>query len=216
MASYIKDFIIYIVPGIIVNSCIIILTNNVDWFIEDFKNNQNNTNIGLLWVIISFIVGFLITQFQIIIFNKKIKKEPLTYLNVITDKNVRLIIDRNIRYLLKVYENKSIKNPTDLRLFCYQYVLNQGTNQIINLIYRADALFLFAVSIYIPSLLLIITILFILKCILLSSLFIFLLATFLLTTLLKKIIHFFRKDKELRIYYGFLVVSSSKIKEEEK
>ena len=67
LISFFKDLMIYLVPGIVVNVCILINLEKLNWI---FAYKDEYPRIELLLLILSFIVGFFITQFQISIYHR--------------------------------------------------------------------------------------------------------------------------------------------------
>ena len=68
-----KDFIIYVIPGLMICFCIINIINHnpTDQFPQT-KELSKDVGIALISLLFSFIIGFIFSQFQIIFLNKKI------------------------------------------------------------------------------------------------------------------------------------------------
>jgi|JI10StandDraft_1071094.scaffolds.fasta_scaffold10061_5 RsiW-degrading membrane proteinase PrsW (M82 family) len=198
LISFFKDLMIYLVPGIVVNVCILINLEKLNWI---FAYKDEYPRIELLLLILSFIVGFFITQFQISIYHRLDK-----------NKNSFQVLSKENKLLEEVFNKKfgilnlQDVNNFDFRNFCYQYVLNNGSDKINFLIQRADTLLLFSISMFIPSIIIISSISNFLFVNIICKIICFtLLICFAMFTLLKASNHF-KQDKEKRIFFSFLSI----------
>lgn len=197
LTSFFKDIIIYLIPGIIINICLVTIFDKNIWLLE-----RKSDSVELIMLIISFIEGFILTQFQIIIYHR-LSKNRIKYFKYLTDKDN--LLKEKIISILQFDDSHFEK--FDTRNFCYQFILNNCDPKIVFLIHRSDTFNLFCVSLFIPILIIFLTIFLVLTFSFWLKLLILIPIFFIaLYTLLKAAKHF-EHDKEKKIYYSFLGIS---------
>ncbi|MCT3719905.1 hypothetical protein [Elizabethkingia anophelis] len=157
----IKDIIIYLIPGVINTILLAKFISNIflpKISLIDFI--RNNISLSILGVAISFLIGFIFSQIQIILSNKIFKDEfrKLRTLNsaieIETFKPVICEIIKKVFKLDNISNDDLLKNH-QIFFYCYSFVLEKANNKSIELINRANNLSSFAASMYIPLLLII-------------------------------------------------------------
>jgi len=207
-----KDFIIYLMPGILISYFSLNIFNHI--FNNSFTTEQisGNSVLNLVGIIFSFLIGFLFSQIQLIIYNKVLEKNFCIIRTIDGSQTSDQIKEILITRIIKVFEipnaNRMDILNDDLIIFtCLNYVkikTNEESQQFIN---RSSNLSSFASALFLPINLGIINLLFILgasTCIIIWVITISSIIVFLITI---KITLNFRDDWFKAIFRQFLILS---------
>lgn len=213
----IKDLIIYLIPGIInlmLFSFFLLSITNSDKKI--FELIKNNISLSILGIVISFVLGFILSQFQIIIF-KKIFEEKLKEIRklsyCITLDVFKPIICEEIKkeFKLDKLDNTTLLENQDIFFYCYSYVIEKSNDKSLEVINRSNNLSSFATALFIPIALIALNLVnqFSINCGGKVVLFIFLLIPSFF--LLKKIIINFKGDFHLNTFRAFYLTRNKQL-----
>jgi predicted small secreted protein len=148
-----KDFIIYVTPGILI--CYFGLDIFSDYKSSGIKTEEISTNntLSFIGILLSFVVAFIISQVQIIIFNK-IMKEELKELRTIneTQKNNLELKNSLIELVKSVFEidGKDIEKDEYIIFYCLNFIKAKANEESQIFIDRCNNLSSLAVSSVLP------------------------------------------------------------------
>lgn len=208
--TLLKDFIIYVIPGFLITTCIIQLYGKLELITNLIKDNLNIAIVGLFF---SFIIGFLSSQLQLVIFNILKGEKTYTLNDVIDNEPLK---DRILAKFIEttgidISQKKILPESSNIRSFCNQYTTNFGNSESLNLIQRANYLASFSITLVIPTILCLATTLMYFQVKYISIITI--IFSCLLLILVNKIFHNFEKSRVSMIFYTFLAISSNPKKE---
>jgi hypothetical protein len=214
----IRDVIIYVIPGLISTFCLVYVLNSFHFFGEFniFSKIKESTNFGIFVLLFSFLVGFLSSQFQIIVFWAIFSHGRITLLKDIEiDTNIKSKIALGFAKLAQIegsVDESALFGHENCFSICQNYVNLRTDADTKASIDRESYMASFAISSFFPIALA--TIVVALKLIpaigtfgVSFSAIIFI--TFLLI-LIKKIAFNFRKGWSKIIYYQFLLLYFNK------
>jgi len=213
--TLLKDFIIYVIPGSLIYFSGLQIIGSLEAYVAAIKDNNS---LAILSVFLCFIIGFVFSQLQIILFWRFHKERRAKMIEAsILDRN---IVIAEVCKVLKIDEI-TIKDKEDLDSYlvniCYNYVKIRGNNETAAAVERDSYLSSFSISIYLPIILSIIG--FLEKSnwtylhISIATIFISILLFF----LTQKVAINFRKGRITRIFLQFLIFTANpNIKIEDK
>lgn len=204
-----KDFILYVIPGIIYCYITLDLYNYLESGNYIYDKVISNANLSFIGIIFSFIIGFLLSQAQIILFGKLFDKKLKKIRTIAqTQKSNTEIKKTLIKRLKNVFELQTVSETDDLLVFlCLNYVkvkTNENSNTYIDRMYNMST---FAMTAYLPVLLVLTDLLIKLKLSFCCILFIISMMSFTLYLLVKKIVINFREDYYKNVFRQFIVLS---------
>lgn len=204
--TLLKDFIIYVIPGFLITTCIIQFYGKLELVTNLIKDNLNIAILGLFF---SYIIGFISSQLQLILFNIFKGENTYNLADVIENESLR----NRILYLfikttgVEIAKKEDLFDSSNIRSYCNQYITSFGNSESLNLIQRANYLASFSITIFLPTILCLITILTYFK--VQYMWVITVVFSCLLILLLYKIYHNFEKSRVSMIFYTFLAISSN-------
>lgn len=208
-----KDFIIYVIPGMI--SCYFGLNiiNQINLFDKPFTSESisKNSVLTIIGVIFSFLIGFIISQLQIITYNFILNRTN-TRIRTIQGTSLSIELKEKIAdQLIKTFNLNVARDRilADIQILylCINYLKIYSTEESISSINRSGNLSTFASALPIPvmlgswNLLLELRLSTIQMIVILVTFFIFLIA------FVTKIILNFRKEWVNNVYRQFLILS---------
>ncbi len=199
-----KDFIIYLIPGLLICYLGLLLWNPEIQLISEVQTNICLTAIAL---VIAFVVGFICTQIQLMVANA-FKGSDLWALNTLNlQENIKMHVVYKVNKLLKVDHEilpETVLHDNELVHFCFYYIKSNANGDAINVVERDSYLASFAISIYLPINLCFIVLLKALKMDLWQTMgfeVVFLAISF---WLIRKIVVSFEKKWAEKIFYLFI------------
>lgn len=209
-----KDFIIYLMPGILICYFGLNIFNYLDT--EALTTNQisENTVLTFVGIIFSFLIGFLSSQVHIILFSR-ILREKLCKMRTIngsqtSEKIKEVLVNRIIRELDLPNEERNALLDDNLIIFtCLHYVkikTNDESQQFVN---RSSNLSTFASTLYIPIILGLFNLLLKLEISTCLIVGILILSSVLILGLIFKIILNFKEEWFKSIFRQFLILSKT-------
>lgn len=214
-----KDFIIYVIPGLMICFCIINIINHnpADQFPQT-KELSKDVGIALISLLFSFIIGFIFSQFQIIFLNKIVRRRnPFlrTLFGTDIDYEVKLSIINSIISELKLVPKDNLEaymkdeNITELVI---NYLNIKGNDNSVKYFDRDSHLASFAITLPLPTILFSVVLLNSLNLdIVIKGISIFI-SSIVLIFLCMKISTNFRKGWVKKVFFQFLIISSEKNK----
>ncbi len=148
-----KDFIIYVTPGILI--CYFGLDIFSYYKSSGIKTDDISTNntLSFIGILLSFVVGFIMSQVQIIIFNK-MKKEKLKKLRTIneTQKDNLELKKCLIEMIKSIFEidGKDIEKDDLIIFYCLNFIKAKANEESQIFIDRCNNLSSLAVSSVLP------------------------------------------------------------------
>lgn len=152
-----KDFIIYFMPGVLICFFSADLISHFSSSRLLLIDKANNSVLIFIGIVVSFLVGFLLSQAQIIIFNKILEKklkakrtiEGIGWLTEIQDSLIHEIKKRvNIPDTIV-----DLNKDEEIVFFCQQYVILKTTEKGLQFIDRSSHLASFACAMFVPVIL---------------------------------------------------------------
>jgi hypothetical protein len=147
-----KDFVIYIIPGILITYS---LANIIGF--DLIKNGVAiSTNLATISLIFSFIFGFISSQLQIIVFWWFLSRLKKTNYKSLESSNIPVAIKEKIaEKIIQVFEispesMSAIKTNSDTLDLCHEFLKIRASGDSISSIERDSYLSSFAISIYLP------------------------------------------------------------------
>lgn len=205
LSYLIKDFFIYLIPGLLISCCTLYLFDNFQTLREVIISNNNLAILGCLF---AHIIGFLSTQFQIIIYDlyRKKTKNIYTLKNTVDDQIIKNKILEKGSLILGINQEEQLEEDEMFRSFCSQYVNLHTTTESLNLIQRQQYLSTFSISIFFPTLLSLFTLM---KYFLFQNSTIFItivLSIIILLMLINEIFNNFEKGRVKSMFLTFLSI----------
>ncbi len=213
----IKDLIIYLIPGILnlmlLSIFILSVTNSKD---DIFQLLKNNISLSILGIVIAFVLGFILSQFQIIIFKKlfvnKLRKiRTLNYNISITE--FKPIICEEIKKEFKInnIDDSTLLENNDIFFYCYSYVIENSNDKSLEAINRSNNLSSFATALFIPLTLIILNLVNLLSISICCKVILFIILLIPSFLLLKKIIINFKGDFHINTFRTFYLISNKQL-----
>ncbi len=215
----IKDFIIYVIPGVMICFCALTFFNN-------HKNtgyvlaNDISKDIGFafLSVLFSFIVGFVFCQFQIIILGLLIKKKK-PYIRTLYGANLNENIKDKIieKYFLEFpFEKKTSKGQLMKDSKFTDYIVNRlilnNNQEGIKYFERDSNLSSFAISLPIPIILLTTVLLNQFNINMFTNIIVMPIISIIIISLCVKISINFRKGCTQKLFYQYLILKDDNLR----
>ena len=215
-----KDFIIYVIPGLMICFCIINIINHnpTDQFPQT-KELSKDVGIALISLLFSFIIGFIFSQFQIIFLNKIVKwKNPFirTLFGTDIDSDTKLSIMNSIISELKLVQKDNLEiqmkdeNITELVI---NYLNVKGNDNAVKYFERDSHLASFAITLPLPTILFSVVLLNSLNLDVLIKWIFICISSIILIILCMKISTNFRKNWVKKVFFQFLIISLEKRKD---
>lgn len=214
-----KDFIIYLIPGILISYFGLNILHHYldDKLIITTDRVSNNSALTFVGIIFSFLIGFLFSQFQIIIYNGFLNRYNRKLRTIASTSMPEELRDKVAQQVIKVFDlhtmNKNIVlNDTQILYLCLNYVKINSNDESHFFINRSSYLSTFASVIPLPVLLGTFDLLLVFKisALLRTGILLIVLAFMILFTF--KIIINFRREWLSSIYRQFLILSLNKDK----
>jgi len=204
-----KDFIIYVIPGIIIcyfSVDIYCLLKNSTFTTDKIVGNPSLSFIGILF---SFLIGFLISQFQIILFGRLFRIEFKKMCSILgcfeNDTQLKNILIDKIK---SAFGLTSVDEKDSLIVFlCLSYVRSKSDENNLALVDRHNNMSSFAMATMLPLTLAVLDILFRFQIGIVWTTLILLFFVVLLYWSVIRIVFNFRSDYYKNIFRLFLVLS---------
>jgi hypothetical protein len=209
-----KDFIIYVIPGLMICFCIInIINHNPSDQFPQTKELSKDVGVALISVLFSFIVGFIFSQFQIIFLNKIVRwKHPFlrTLFGTDIDSETKLSIMNSLISEFKLAQNDNLdvqmkdENMTELAI---NYLNIKANDNSVRYFERDSHLASFAITLPLPIILFCIVLInsfnlsFLTKYVMVSA------SSIILTLLCIKISVNFRKGWVKKVFFQFFILA---------
>jgi hypothetical protein len=214
----IRDVIIYVIPGLITTFCLVYILDSLHFFGSSniFSKIKESTNFGVFVLLFSFLVGFITSQLQIILFWTAFSHGRITLLKDIEiDSNIKSKIALGFAKLAQIEDlvnEPALLEHKNCFSICQNYVNLRTDADSKAMIDRESYLASFAISSFLPITLA--TIVVSLKLMPVINIFgvVFFSLVFIVTllVLIKKIAFNFRKGWSKTIYYQFLLLYYNK------
>ncbi|MES2545405.1 MAG: hypothetical protein V4548_11000 [Bacteroidota bacterium] len=208
-----KDFILYVIPGIVY--CYFVLDIYNHFYSECYSCDDiaNSLSLSFIGIIFSFIVGFFLSQLQIILFGKlfehRFKKMRTIGESQKSNEEIKKTLIKRIK---EVFEINSVSENDDLIIFlCLNFVKVKTNENSHIFIDRQNNLSSFAMTVLLPILLAIFDFSLKMKFNLFVTIIILLVMLGLLIYLVWKIVFNFRDDYYKNIFRQFIVLSKSNV-----
>jgi|JI6StandDraft_1071083.scaffolds.fasta_scaffold193216_1 hypothetical protein len=201
-----KDFILYVIPGIIYCYIALDLYNYFKGGCFTCDNVLNSTSMSFVAIIFSFLIGFLISQLVIImigiLLDKKLKQMRTILETQKENIEVKTVLINKIK---NVFGIQNVSETDDLIVFlCLNYVKIK-TNEVSNtFIDRQYNMATFAMTAYLPVILVVIDLLIKFETKIWILIPICLLFSFIFYRLVRKIVINFRDDYYKNVFRQFI------------
>ncbi len=153
-----KDFIIYLMPGLLICYFSFYLLNHFNMSSLTIDQISRNPVLSFLGLVFAFFIGFLSSQLHIILFSRflrnKIHKMRTINVSLTSEKTQDVLINRIIKeFDLQNVNKNDLLNDNLIIFSCLQYVMiktNEESRQTIN---RSKNLSSFAMTLFLPIIL---------------------------------------------------------------
>jgi hypothetical protein len=153
-----KDFIIYFMPGALICYLAGDLINRFSSTGILINKISDNSVLILIGIILSLLVGFLISQVQIIFFNRILKnrlqtKSTIKGIGWLNDIQDSLVVEIIKRLDIPIDNKEDIKKDRNIIFFCRQYIILKSNEKGLQFIDRSSHLVSFACGMFVPVIL---------------------------------------------------------------
>jgi hypothetical protein len=204
-----KDFILYVIPGILICYFGLDILNILNQGTLTTEKISNDATISFVGIVFSFLIGFIFSQMQIIIFNKFLKNKFEKIRTIAESQKDNIELKKTlVERIKKTFEiNGDFENDNLIVFACLNYVKIKTNEESQVFIDRQNNLSSFAMTIILPVILGIFDFLLRIKCPTLQMVIILLISILSLIYLISKIVVNFRDDYYKNIFRQFLVLS---------